>query len=249
MHTALVSLIRNSKILRMRLEPARVTCLAPPLMKRLAPSLMALLMAMLMAPAGAADVPPEVTLVGLFPNRALVSIDRGAPRILAIGQTVAGVRLLAVSSENAVVEIQGQQRTLQIGQAFVGEAGANAGAGQVTLRAEAGGHYFANVLINGGTLRMLVDTGATTLAITAQDARRLGLDYLSAPRVGTNTANGTSSGYRLRLDTVAMGGIVLHGVDAIVSEGGLPFGLLGMSFLGRTSMQRDGDTMTLTKRY
>ena len=235
MHTALVSLIRNSKILRMRLEPARVTCLAPPLMKRLAPSLMALLMAMLMAPAGAADVPPEVTLVGLFPNRALVSIDRGAPRILAIGQTVAGVRLLAVSSENAVVEIQGQQRTLQIG--------------QVTLRAEAGGHYFANVLINGGTLRMLVDTGATTLAITAQDARRLGLDYLSAPRVGTNTANGTSSGYRLRLDTVAMGGIVLHGVDAIVSEGGLPFGLLGMSFLGRTSMQRDGDTMTLTKRY
>ncbi|MGV3654925.1 MAG: retropepsin-like aspartic protease family protein, partial [Noviherbaspirillum sp.] len=63
------------------------------------------------------------------------------------------------------------------------------------------------------------------------------------------TANGQVPVYRVRLDTVRVGEIELTQVDATVQEQGLPFALLGMSFLNRTEMRRDGQHMTLTKRY
>ncbi len=64
------------------------------------------------------------------------------------------------------------------------------------------------------------------------------------------TANGTTSGYLVKLDTVKVGSVTLHGVDAVVMEGrGLGSPLLGMSFLNRMDMKREGDIMTLTRRY
>jgi len=53
----------------------------------------------------------------------------------------------------------------------------------------------------------------------------------------------------LKLDSVRVGGIELHNVDALVVEGGLDQALLGMSFLNRVEMQRDGAMMTLTQRF
>jgi aspartyl protease family protein len=64
-----------------------------------------------------------------------------------------------------------------------------------------------------------------------------------------NTANGTAPVYRVTLNTVKVGDIELHQVDAVVHENGLPFTLLGMSFLNRTEMRREGTQMILTKRY
>ena len=64
------------------------------------------------------------------------------------------------------------------------------------------------------------------------------------------TANGNVPGFLVRLDTVRVGSVTLHGVDAIVMEGpGLTSPLLGMSFLNRMNMKREGDIMTLTRRY
>jgi aspartyl protease family protein len=64
------------------------------------------------------------------------------------------------------------------------------------------------------------------------------------------SANGDVSAYRVKLDVVRVGDIVVHDVDAVVTEGNvLPFALLGMSFLNRTTIKHEGAIMTLTKRY
>ena len=63
------------------------------------------------------------------------------------------------------------------------------------------------------------------------------------------TANGSVFAYRLKLDTVRVGGVAVHNVDAVITEGNsLPIALLGMSFLSRTDIRRDGTNVTLTKR-
>ncbi|HEX7649509.1 MAG TPA: retropepsin-like aspartic protease, partial [Noviherbaspirillum sp.] len=64
-----------------------------------------------------------------------------------------------------------------------------------------------------------------------------------------NTANGAAQAYMVKLDTVKVGDIELHQVDAVVQEQGLPFILLGMSFLNRTEMRREGEQMVLSKRF
>ena len=104
--------------------------------------------------------------------------------------------------------------------------------------------------INGGSLRFLVDTGATLVALPAAEARRLGINYLQGQRGQVQTANGATVAYRVKLDTVRIGDIEVNNVDAVVSEGDtMGITLLGMSFLNRMEMKRDGQSMTLTKRY
>ena len=98
-------------------------------------------------------------------------------------------------------------------------------------------------------MRFMVDTGATSIAIPAADANRLRIDYQKGRRVSTQTANGVAPAYLVTLDSVRIGGIELNNVEAIVIEQGLAVGLLGNSFLSRTEMRREGQTMTLTKRF
>ena len=216
---------------------------------RLRDSIAALALGLALAlPAFATDV----TVVGLSSARASVSINGGAPRWLAVGQKSAeGVVLVAVDRETATFEIDGKRQTLRMNQAYVA-AGAAAGGGggnSVTLKADSSGHFIANGQVNGGAVRFMVDTGATMIALPAADAKRLGINYLKGERGAVNTANGTAPAYRVKLDTVRLGDITLNNIDAMVLEGGLVMPLLGMSFLNRTEMKRDGETMVLTKRF
>jgi aspartyl protease family protein len=191
----------------------------------------------------------EVTLVGLIGAKAIVVIDGGAPRTLAPGQkTAEGVVLLGTEKEVASFEINGQKRTLSMGQAY--SAAARADRQHVTVSADPGGHFLTMGSINGGSVRFLVDTGATLVSVPAAEARRLGIDYLHGQRGQVQTANGVAVAYRVKLDTVRIGDIEVNNVDALVSEGDtMGVTLLGMSFLNRMEMQRDGQSMTLTKRY
>jgi len=201
----------------------------------------------LAAPAAATDV----TVVGLSSTRASVAIDRGSPRWLAVGQrSPEGVLLVAVDRESATFEIDGKRRVLRMNQAYVaGRPAAGGGSSSVTLKADARGHFVTDGQVNGGTVRFMVDTGATTIALPAADAKRLGIDYLKGERGLVQTANGTAPAYRVKLDTVRLGDITINGVEGVVLEGGLQTALLGMSFLNRTEMKRDGETMVLTKRF
>src|SRR5204863_6727546 len=99
------------------------------------------------------------------------------------------------------------------------------------------------------SVRFLVDTGATAVSLSASDATRLGIDYRKGQPSLMGTANGSAVAYQVKLDTVRVGNIILSNVDAAVLEGQMPFALLGMSFLNRMEMKRNGQTMVLTKRF
>ena len=96
---------------------------------------------------------------------------------------------------------------------------------------------------------MLIDTGATSVSLPAPFARSAGIDYQKGVRGMVQTANGTAAAWRVKVDSITVGDITLYQVDAIVMESGLDTALLGMSFLNRTDMKRDGANLVLTKRF
>lgn len=207
---------------------------------------MAIALALWSAPAAATSV----AVVGLFKDKAMVSVDGGPPRLMsASGSVVNGVRLINSDSDSAVLEIDGVRRTLHMGQSFAGQA-ASSGEPTLHLTADARGSFSTIGYVNGSATTFIVDTGATAVAISAQDARRAGIDYkASGRRVMIATASGENQGWAVTLDKVRVGPITLYQVPGVVVEQGLPVSLLGMSFLARTDMKREGQTMILTKRY
>jgi aspartyl protease family protein len=203
------------------------------------------LLALLLAfPARAADV----RLVGVFPAKAAVlQIDGGPPTTVRVGRVAHGVSVIAVEEKRAVVEIGGKRLTLLLGQ--YASSASSSDRQRITLAADSRGHFFANGSVNGGAVRFLVDTGASMVALPGGDANRLGIDYRKGPRGIIQTAGGNVIAYRVKLDRVRVGGIELSNVDGVVLERGLDIALLGMSFLNRVEMQRDGQSMVLTRRY
>jgi aspartyl protease family protein len=190
----------------------------------------------------------DISLIGLFPGKAVFVVDGSSPKTYAVGTTIAGgIKLVGIGDGNATIDNNGKHETIAIG-GYVNRA-PSTGNAKVTLQANGQGHFIAQGQINGGTLRMLVDTGATAIALSSDDAKRLGIDYRKGRSGYVNTANGVAPVYMVKLDAVKIGDIELHQVDAMVHEGGLPIVLLGMSFLNRVEMRREGDQMTLTKRY
>lgn len=122
-----------------------------------------------------------------------------------------------------------------------------------TLTADSRGHFITTGSINGSSVRMLVDTGATAVSMSADEAWRIGLPYLNGKRVRLSTANGIITGYRVMLDTVEVGNITLNQVEGVVQEGSIgensmPFVLLGMSFLNRVKMKHEGANLTLIRK-
>ena len=203
----------------------------------------------LLAPplAGAADI----NVIGLTNGMAVVVIDKGRPRTLKAGDiTPEKVRLISATSESAVFDVAGKRLTLTMGQSasLAGPAGS---AQRAAIVSDGKGHFFALASVNGASIRFLVDTGATLVTISSGDARRAGVNYLLGEGVALQTANGVVPAYRVKFDTVRVGDIVLNNVDGVVVEGNALGGsaLLGMSFLNRTEMRRESDTMTLTRRY
>ncbi len=192
----------------------------------------------------------EVSVIGLTAGSAVLAVDGGRPRTLRVGESALGVKLLGASSDEALLEVDGVRRTVRLSQGMAA-APAQPGAGaSVTLAADPRGHFVAEGSINGVPLRFLVDTGATLISLSSGQAKRLGVDYLKGEPGLVSTANGVARVYRVRLDSVKVGEIVMHQVDALIHEGNaLPVALLGMSFLNRVEIRRDGSQMVLIKRY
>ncbi len=191
----------------------------------------------------------DISVVGLFPNKAVLVVDGGTPKTYAVGATITeGIKLVASNESGATIEINGKRQTIAMGE-HVNRAPSSDGKQSVTLQADGQGHYMVNGQINGGSVRMLLDTGATLIALPASEAVRLGIDYKKGAPGYVNTANGVAPAFKVKLNTVRVGDIELNQVDALVQEQGLPIILLGMSFLNRTEMRRDGAHMVLTKRF
>ncbi len=113
----------------------------------------------------------------------------------------------------------------------------------VVLKRGLDGHYRAEALINGEKVNVLVDTGATGVAISQNIADKLKLSSINAVR--TNTANGDSIGYMVRLNAVQLGGVKAHNVSAMIAPNLDGDVLLGMSFLGRMDVRLFDGEMTI----
>lgn len=124
-------------------------------------------------------------------------------------------------------------------------AAANATYGAVTLTAGDHGHFFAQADVNGRSIDVLVDTGASIVALTSEDAERAGIFMRPADFTHTvSTANGIARVAPVTIDEIAIGDITVRNVRAAVTEPGkLEKTLLGMSFLSRLSRvdMRDGE--------
>lgn len=120
--------------------------------------------------------------------------------------------------------------------------------GHVLLDRERDGHFYAPVRIDTRDYRMLVDTGASIVALTGEDARNIGLDW--DPNGLTPVAHGASGvvmGVRVELGEVAVGDFVARKVEAVIIPEGLPISLLGQSFLSNIEkVAISGDTLTLS---
>ncbi|HWE45113.1 MAG TPA: TIGR02281 family clan AA aspartic protease [Caulobacteraceae bacterium] len=152
--------------------------------------------------------------------------------------------LCAVGAAKGVVMVNaqyGQERAAA--QAAAASAPASEAAAVVEHHAStaevakaADGHYWAEAEVNGREVRFLVDTGATEVALTGDDARRLGID-LSSLTFDRNvtTASGPTKAAAVDLDYVSVAGAREDHVSALVLESGLSTSLLGMTYLGRLS--------------
>jgi aspartyl protease family protein len=212
------------------------------------PVLLALLLSLLVTAAYAQE--DEINVVGLSQGKAVVTVGANLrPRVMREGDSLSnGIRLIKATPESAVFEINGQRRTITMGnQVFA--AAPDSGSGQAILTADERGHFVTTGTINGGTVQFLVDTGASMISIGRSDALRVGIDYRKGQRGLSNTANGVAAVYKVKVDTVRIGEITLNNVDALVHDQDMPWVLLGMSFLNRVEMRRDSSNLTLIKRY
>ncbi len=205
------------------------------------------MLALVSAPASS----QSVAMTGSMGSKALLVVNGGAPKALAAGDTHQGVKVLSVGAEQATVEVGGKRQTVTLGGApvSVGGGGGGGGGSQIVLTASSGGHFLTLGSINGRSTQFMVDTGATSVAMGADEARRMGIDFEKAPRSFGSTANGTITLYRVKLSSVRIQDVEVNEVDAVVVPQGMPHVLLGNSFLTRFQMKRDNDVMTLTRRY
>lgn len=106
----------------------------------------------------------------------------------------------------------------------------------LTYRADGSGHFFIDAMVNGVPVRFMVDTGATLVALTPDDALAAGIAHSSLRFSETvDTANGAAKVARTSLREIRLGQLSVEEVPAVVMERPMPVSLLGMSFLSRLS--------------
>jgi aspartyl protease family protein len=151
------------------------------------------------------------------------------------------VKLVEIRDGVALLEVDGRRLQMGLGAAT---------AARVVLQADRSGHFIATALVNGVPLQALVDTGASAVSMNLSDAQRAGVTLQGARRVHMMTAGGAREALLVRLAWVRIGDILVHDVEAAVSETNeLPITLLGMSFLRYVEMHRSGASLTLTRRH
>lgn len=192
----------------------------------------------------------SLTLTGIMGDKALIMVDGAAPRLFAAGSKIGAAKLVSVNpaQHEAVAEIQGQPYTLRLGAAPVSVgAGLGTSGKFINIPMGSNGHFFTDGFVNGRSIKFMVDTGASTIAIGQSDADRLGLDYKTrGSPIQMGTANGIVTGQRITINTLRIGEVQLYDIDAIIGPN-MPFALLGNNFLSRFKMERSNDMMRLER--
>jgi aspartyl protease family protein len=141
--------------------------------------------------------------------------------------------LSAVGAAKAVVSLDDLRQPDLRGPAPAATS-ADDGAAQIVKAAD--GHFWAEAKVDGRAVRFLIDTGATAVALSQTDAKRLGIDTKGLDySYKVMTASGQTRAAQVKLASVSVAGAQVRDVDALVIEKGLETSLLGMSYLGRLS--------------
>jgi len=205
--------------------------------------------ALLLVIAGAVQAAPDVVVKGLFNNRAILVVDGQTHLVKAGERTPEGILLVSSSSKEAVVEIDGKRHSLSLSRHIAGSF-SSAEIKEVRIPRSADSHYWVGGSINGRPVRMMIDTGASLIAMNIQDARRMGIDYRNGKRSASSTAGGIVETYVVDLQKVTVGSLQLHNVQAAVVMGDFPSQiLLGNSFLSRVSLDDEGGVMVLRNKF
>ncbi|RKZ65464.1 MAG: TIGR02281 family clan AA aspartic protease [Gammaproteobacteria bacterium] len=191
----------------------------------------------------------NIQVQGLFSKKVVVLVD-GQRHIVSVGKvSPEGVKVISVDSDGAVLEVEGQRKHYNLGSTVI-TTFRQPEKQQEKIFKNSGGMYMTYGNINGRSVRFLIDTGASAIAMNAAQAKHLGIRY---DKYGVSSSVSTASGYakafRVHLKSVSVGDITQTNVDAFVIDGDHPGPiLLGMTFLGRLSVEHNGNAMTLTQK-
>jgi aspartyl protease family protein len=212
--------------------------------KRAALALIGLWLAAMQASVAASAVEVEA----LLGDTAVLLID-GQRKTLRVGQSFAGVTLLAAQPTTATVEVDGRAQTVGLSQR-VSTSFQERQAQVVTIPLDATMQYQTNATINGRSVLVMVDTGATSVAISSQQARSMNIDYSAGTPTQVETASGLTNAYAVNLQSVSVGGIQVENVPAMVVEGTYPTTvLLGMSYLRHVKLQEHNGILSLSRGH
>ena len=217
-------------------------------------SLFVSLLFCLVYPSGFAYAAESVSAIALFKDRAMLSVDGQKAKIIRAGNSYLGVKLISSSTQQAVVEINGKRETLELNGTVVlseslGATASEVERARVEIYVDQSGSFFSRGRINNRSLNFLVDTGASLVVLSSQQAKSVGLDYSKGRRTIAATASGNAPMYTVNIPRMSVGDIELSNIEVGVIEGSFPqVPLLGMTFLRKVTMTRSGNTMVLEKR-
>ena len=191
----------------------------------------------------------KIQVMALFTDKAMLSID-GKQKVLKKGQVFQGVKLISADSNTAVLELHGQQKTFKLGSLISTNFKKLDPAKEFVVWKDLHNMFRIDGNINNSSVKFLIDTGASTIALNSETAKKIGLNYRNGLPLQATTASGIAKGYQVTLNNVQIGPIKLYNVKAAVLEGSFPTEvLLGQTFLSRIHMTRDGDKMVLKKKF
>lgn len=201
---------------------------------------------------GAGGGVKDLHVVALFRDSVVVMVD-GKRRLLRTGEaSPEGVKLVSAASDEAVFEFEGRTLKRRL-DGRTGSAGTTPAptAEEIQIFRDPQGMYRTVGSINGLPVGFLVDTGASTIAMNAAQARRLGIDFrVDGDLTYVATASDVTPAYSVRLNVVKVGALQAHNVKAVVIDGAMPDEvLLGMSFLGRMEMLNQSNKLILRQKY
>ena len=191
----------------------------------------------------------KIKVMALFTDKAMLVID-GRQKILKKGQTFQGVKLISSDSDAVVLELHGTEKTFQLGTEISTSFKKSDPGKELVIWQDMYNMFNIHGSINNFSVKFLIDTGASSVALNSNTAKRIGLNYKKGTPIAASTASGIAKAYQITLDKVKIGHIQLYNVKAAVLEGAFPTDvLLGQSFLERIHMVRDGQKMKLRKKF
>jgi aspartyl protease family protein len=173
----------------------------------------------------------------------------GKQKLLKVGQSWKGITLHDANSKRAIADVDGEEQTLTISQHITTKFSKPEGR-TVLIRKDANLQYITTASINGRSTRVLIDTGANLVAISSTTAKSLGIKYEDGTPSQVTTASGIVKAHQITLESVDVSGLRVNHVRASVLEGNFPtLVLLGTTYLQHMEMSEKDGILMLIGKF